>query len=106
VADPFAEFSGSGGDAEVENWWPETGGDALTGVDAFEAMTADAGASEADEAMAELSAVEMEDEMQAMQELSEVEDEAQALGEGAEASLDTLLALAKARPGLKITFSY
>jgi hypothetical protein len=48
----------------------------------------------------------MEDEMQAVQELSEVEEEAATLGDGGEASLDALLAVAKARPGLKITFSY
>jgi hypothetical protein len=106
VADPFSEFSGTSGDADLENWWPESGSGALRGADAFEAMTAGDGTSEAEEAGAELAAVEMEDEMQAVQELSEVEEEAATLGDGGEASLDALLAVAKARPGLKITFSY
>lgn len=105
-AEPLGEFSGAGGDGDLENWWPEAGGDALTGADAFEATSFDNAASEDDEARAELAAVAMEDEMQAMQELSEVDEEAQALGADAEPSLDALLAMAKARPGLKITFSF
>lgn len=106
VADPFSEFSGAGGDADLENWWPEPGGEGLTGADAFESMTFDNGSSETEEANAELAAVAMEDEMQAMQELSEVDEEAQALSGEGEASLDALLAIARARPGLKITFSF
>jgi len=106
VADPFSEFSGSGGTADLESWWPEAGGAGLSGADAFAARTVgDGGAGVEDEASAELAAVELEDEMAALQELSDVEQEAQALGDG-EASLDALLAIAKARPGLKITFSY
>ena len=106
VADPFSEFSGSGAPADLENWWPEAASAGLSGADAFAAMPIeDAGAGGEDEASAELAAVELEDEMAALQELSDVEQEAQALGEG-EASLDALLAIAKARPGLKITFSY
>lgn len=106
VADPFSEFSGSGGAADLANWWPDDGGAALSGVDAFAAMGVDgAAAGVEDEALAELAAVELEDELAAEQELSDVEQEAQALGEG-EASLDDLLAIARARPGLKITFSY
>lgn len=60
------------------------------------------GAEELDATLgAELAAVEVEDEARAMQELYEAATQ----GDGA-LSLEDVLAIAKANPGLKVTFSY
>lgn len=102
--DEFLPADPSGGRVD---WMAQTdGGASPSAEDIFLSMT-DAAAAGGEEATwsDELDAVALEDELAAAQELSDAMGEAGAEGVG-QVSLDELLAIAKSRPGLKITFSY
>lgn len=91
----------------LTDWMAQAdGGFRPSAEEMFLSMT-DAAAAGGEEAAwsEELDDVALEDELAAAQELSDALAEGGADGAG-QPSLDELLAIAKSRPGLKITFSY